>query len=141
VISRAWLIALTVALMIVSLPHALEDFHYGDLQRIGIPLPASVLALLLAYALQTTGITLTANGRRAGTWLLALMGAIWSVGAIVIHGHDLLFAGPEYRHGHVSKVLEALVILFGAAVTWVGLRVARNDSPIEVVSTRTGTPR
>jgi len=126
--SRTWLIALTVALMIVTVPHVLEDFHYGDLQRIGIPLPASAVLLLIAYALQTAGIVLIARGRRAGAWLLALMGAVWCVGAVVIHGHDLLFAGPEYRHGLISKALEALIIALGASVAWQGSWVARTTT-------------
>lgn len=123
--TRARLVALTVSLILVSLPHALEDFAYGDLQRLGITLPAGVAILLGAYALQTVGIALTARARAAGPWLLASMGAVWCIGAILIHGHDLLFAGAGYRHGFISKLLEVLIIVLGASAAGLGVRLAR----------------
>lgn len=106
--------------MLVSLPHALEDFHYGDLLRLGIALPAGVIILATGYGLQLAGIALTARGGRTGPALLALMGAVWCIGAIAIHGHDMLYAGPDYRHGLVSKLLEVLIIVLGAACAWLG---------------------
>jgi len=106
--------------MLVSLPHALEDFHYGDLLRLGISLPLGVAILAAAYGTQLAGIALTARGRRAGPVLLGATGAIWCIGALAIHGHALLFAGPDYRHGLVSKLLEVLIIVLGAACAWLG---------------------
>jgi hypothetical protein len=123
-IRRAWLIALTVALMIVTVPHVLEDFHYGDLLRFGIAPSLAVTILLVAYVVQGAGITLTARAHQAGPWLLAVAGAVWSIGAACVHGHDLLFAGPEYRHGLISKLLEVLIIALGAVIAWQGSRVA-----------------
>jgi hypothetical protein len=111
--------------MIVSFPHALEDFRYGDLTRIGIPLPLEIALLIVAYALQLTGITLTARAVRFGPALLGIMGAVWCVGAIVVHGHDLLFAGPDYRSGLISKLLEALIIILGGAIVIVAAGMIR----------------
>lgn len=121
--------------MLVVLPHALEDFHYGDLMRLGIALPAGVVILIAAYALQLTGIALTVRGRRSGSALLGVMGAVWCIGAFTIHGHDLLFAGADYRHGFVSKALEALIIVLGAACALLGALSLRD------ASTRTAAPR
>lgn len=133
--TRTRLIAATCALMIVSLPHALEDFHYGDLLRLGIGLHAGIALLATAYGLQLVGILLTLRGHRVGLALLGVLGAVWCIGALAVHGHDLLFAGPGYRHGVVSKLLEVLIIALGALCAYlsaVGLRSA---------STRTAAPR
>ena len=65
-------------------------------------------------------------GSRIGFALLGFTGTILCVGAIVIHGHDLLFAGAEYRHGLISKILEGLIIVLGAAAAWLSLRCARS---------------
>jgi hypothetical protein len=129
------LVAATIALVLITLPHALEDFHYGDLSRLGIALPAGVAILASAYALQLIGIILTWRGRRSGPALLGVMGAVWCIGAIAIHGHDLLFAGPDYRHGFVSKALEVLIIALGAICALLGALSVRS------ASTRTATPR
>jgi hypothetical protein len=116
---------LTVALMIVSVPHVLEDFHYGDLLGFGVP-PTMAAALLLgAYALQIVGIAMTMRGLRAGPLLLGITGTVWCVGALLVHGNALLLAGPEYRHGPISKVLEIAIIILGAGVALESMVVAR----------------
>ena len=111
--------------MIVTFPHALEDFHYGDLARLGIPLSAEIGLLIAAYAAQLLGISLTARVTRAGPLILGVMGAIWCTGAVVVHGHDLLFAGADYRHGLISKLLELLIIVLGALIAIVALGLLR----------------
>lgn len=121
--------------MLVSLPHALEDFHYGDLLRLGMALPAAVAILATAYVLQLTGIALVARGHRSGPVLLGVMGAVWCAGALAIHGHDLLFAGPDYRHGFISKALEVLIIVLGAVCALLGALSLRH------ASRRTAKPR
>ena len=125
---RARLIGITVALMLVSLPHALEDFHYGDLMRLGVGPSAGAAILATMYAAQLAGIAWTARGSRIGLAVLGLAGTIWCVGAIAIHGRDLLYGGPDYRHGLISKLLEVLIILFGALTAWLSLRAARTGA-------------
>jgi hypothetical protein len=111
--------------MIVSVPHVLEDFHYGGLLGFGAP-PAMAAALLLgAYALPIVGIALTMRGIRAGPALLGITGAVWCIGALLAHGSDLLLAGPEYRHGPISKVMEIAIIILSAGVALEGVVVAR----------------
>ena len=119
------LIVVTVLLVAVTVPHALEDFQYGDLYRLGINLPLGVCILAVAYGLQVTGIALLARNHSRGALLLAALGGVWCVGAIVIHGHDMLFAGPDYRHGPVSKLLELLIIALGAWCGVLGIRISQ----------------
>lgn len=121
---RNLLITVTIVLIAVTLPHALEDFHYGDLMRFGIRLPLSVLLLAMTYSLQLLGIGLMVRGDLRAALLLAAIGAIWCVGAIVVHGHDMLFAVAGYRHGTISRLLELFIVGLGAFSAWLGVRVA-----------------
>ncbi len=118
------LIGITCLLMAVSLPHALEDFHYGDLARLGICQPLGIAMLCTAYAVQIIGLVLVVRGRRSGAVLLGAMGAVWCVGAAAIHGHDMVFGGEHYRHGMVSRLLELSIIVLGALATVLGMRTA-----------------
>jgi len=119
------LIAVTLVLMGVSLPHALEDFHYGDLMRLGIDRPVGIALLCSAYALQIAGVVLILRSRRSGSVLLAVMGGVWCVGAAMIHGHDMLFAGPTYRHGMISRLLELCIVILGGLAAIIGGRLAK----------------
>ena len=122
---RTALIVTTCVLILVSLPHAIEDFQYGALARFGITLQLGMVVLATMYLLQLASIVWLFADKPRGAVMLAVTGAVWCIGATVIHGHDLLFAGPEYRHGFMSRLLELLVIVFGAVVTVIGIRVAK----------------
>jgi hypothetical protein len=116
-------IAATIALMLVSLPHALEDIRYREFERFGLAPQAAIVLLMAAYALQAIGIALVlARPGRLGVGLLATMGAVWCLGALAVHGPELLFAGPGYRHGLISKALEVAIIVLGAFVACLGWR-------------------
>jgi hypothetical protein len=119
------LIAVTALLVVVTLPHALEDFQYGDLMRFGVSIPLGICVLAAMYMSQSIGMLLVARGRSRGALLLAALGGIWCIGAIIVHGHDMIFAGPLYRHGAISKILELLIIVLGVASVVLGLRTAR----------------
>jgi hypothetical protein len=123
---RINLVIAALALALVAFPHALEDFHYGDLARFGISLSVSEWLLAGAYALQAIGIVLVLRGSERAGIVLAFTGALWCIGAIVVHGHDMLFAGPEYRHGLISRVLEGLIIALSAASAVLGWRLWRS---------------
>jgi hypothetical protein len=111
--------------MIVSVPHVLEDFHYGDLLGFGAPQAVAVALVLAAYALPIAGIALVLRGHKAGPVLLAITGAVWCAGAVLVHGRDLLLAGPEYRHGPISKILEIALIILSAGVALESAVIAR----------------
>ena len=112
--------------MVAALPHALEDFHYGDFTRVGIEPSASYAILAIAYLVQLSGIALLAAGRNVGGLVVGLTGLVWLTGDAALHGHDFLFAGAAYRHGFVSRLLEGLIFVLGAACAAVGWRVWRS---------------
>ena len=120
---RVALVGVTCLLIAVSFPHALEDFHYGDLMRLGIPATTSYVLLATAYALQVIGIALSLRGSASGVVLLGAMGAVWCLGAVFVHGRDMLFAGPTYRHGVLSRSLESLIIVLGMLAAGLAVRL------------------
>jgi hypothetical protein len=65
---------------------------------------------------------LVARGSSRGALLLALVGVVWCLGALIVHGHDLLYAGPNYRHGLISRMLELSIIVLGALLAVLGVR-------------------
>jgi hypothetical protein len=126
---RIALVLTALAFASVVLPHALEDFAYGQLEDLGIAQPWGVAILAGSLTLVACGIVLVIRGIRLGAWILGVVGGIWCVGAIVIHGHDLLFAGSAYRHGLVSRALEGLIIVLGGAVVVLAGAVLRRSMP------------
>jgi hypothetical protein len=118
---RATMIVLAAMFVIVVVPHAREDFYYGDLQRFGIGLNLALIAFAASMAAVLTGMVLVWRGSTAGATALAIVGAIWAIGAIVVHGHDVLFAGPGYRHGLISRLLEAAIVVLGVLLAFLGM--------------------
>lgn len=122
--SRATPIALTLLLAAVSIPHAAEDFKYGEFARFGVSTAIAASALVIVYALQILGILLAWRGRTAGFWLLSAAGLVWCIGASAVHGAELLAGGP-YRSGFESKALVLAIIVLGGAVAVVSAVRAR----------------
>jgi hypothetical protein len=109
--SRATLpIALTLLLVAATIPHTAEDFRYGEFARFGVPNAVAAGALVIVYGLQLCGIVL-----------------VWCVGAIAVHGSELLASGL-YRNGFESKALIVAIIVLGAAVVISALRSRGNGT-------------
>ena len=100
--------ALAVALSIVSfpflLPHVVEDFHWGIADRIGVPRDALAALVGLGLAAQVLGVALAAQERRTGLTLIALAGAVWTVGAVWDHGMAVVVFGFGFRGRVMSAV-------------------------------------
>jgi hypothetical protein len=110
--------------MVVTLPHVVEDFQYGALTRFGVTAPVGIAILVIMYLAQLVALGFLRAGSSRAALTLAFAGAVWCIGALLIHGHDIVFAGEDYRHGLVSKLLEVLIIVLGAIVAVIGFRVA-----------------
>jgi hypothetical protein len=115
--------------MLVALPHALEDFHYAAFERFGVPQWAAQAVLAGSYLTQLIAIGLLASGRSAGGLVAGLVGLVWLAGDAALHGHDIVLANAAYRHGLISRLLEALIFVLGAACAWIGWRVWRLSAP------------
>jgi hypothetical protein len=107
---------LTVLLVAVSAPHVAEDFQFGEFAHLGVPAAIPAAALGLLYACQMLGAYFAGRNSRLGYVLLAVGGVVWCVGALVIHGHEIIGSG-DYRNGTISKALEVAIIFLGSAVT------------------------
>jgi hypothetical protein len=114
------LAALACLLIIVVVPHVREDFAYGDLLAVNAPLALAAAGLLIAAVLHASGLWGVVRRRPWGALVLAASGALWSLGVIVFHGHDLLFAGPHYRAGFISRFWEVSIIVVGAGLVVTG---------------------
>lgn len=108
-------VVLTALLVAATIPHAREDFRFGEFGHHGILQGLAFAALLVVYALQAGGVVLAFRGSAVGLRLLAVTGIIWCAGALAIHGGEIVASGP-YRDGLVSKGLEVAIIVLGAAV-------------------------
>ena len=111
--------------MLISLPHTVEDFQYGALVRFGVTLPLGIAILIIMYSVQLVALRLILLGSSRAALVLACTGAIWCVGAALIHGHEIILADSGYRHGPISKLLEVLIIVLGAVVAITGICVAQ----------------
>lgn len=127
------LLALSVASVLVTLPHSIEDFHYGIAARVHLGLLPAACGLAVGYAAQMVGLLLSVQRRRAGYVLSLAVGLIWFLGAVLDHLRDVLLIWP-YRAGLLSKALEVLIMLLAAgivATAAVALRSDRTGTPVE----------
>ena len=110
-----WLLVLSVASVLVTLPHSIEDFHYGIAARFHLGLLPAAFGLALGYAAQMVGLALASHRRRLGYLISLVVGVIWFLGAVGDHLRDVLMTWP-YRAGLISKTLEVLIMLLAAAL-------------------------
>jgi hypothetical protein len=120
-IRAAWI---ALALVVVSLPHVLEDFGVGEPERIGVSFGVALSVLLVAYALQLVGAWLALRDSPWGGRIIAPVGLIWVIGAVVIHGPGIVAEGVNWRSGPTSFVEVLLVVLVGALAMWFGFRAS-----------------
>jgi hypothetical protein len=124
-IRAAWI---AVVLLVVSLPHVLEDFAVGEPQRVGVSEVVAISVLLAAYAMQLLGAWLALNGGPWGGRLIAAVGAIWVIGAVVIHGPGILAQGVQWRSGSTSIGEVVLVLVASALAMWYGAIASQSGS-------------
>ncbi len=120
------LLVLSVASVLVTLPHSIEDFHYGIAARVHLGLLPAAFGLALGYAAQMVGLLLAAHRRRAGYLLSLAVGLIWFLGAVLDHLRDVLVTWP-YRAGLLSKALEVLIMLLVAGMVVAAVVALRSD--------------
>ena len=111
-----------IVLLVVSLPHVIEDFSVAEPAHVGVPAFAALTVLLVAYASQLFGAWLAVRGSAWGGRIIAVAGGVWVAGAIFIHGPEISAAGMHWRSGAPSVAGVALVVVAGALAIWFGAR-------------------
>lgn len=109
------LVVVSVASLLVTLPHSFEDFVAGVPGDFGFTVLTAGTLLAVAYATQVVGILLVSHGVRLGYWLHLLIGLGWFFGSVLDHLDDVLLADP-YRAGLPSKALEVGIMVVSAAI-------------------------
>jgi hypothetical protein len=107
---------LSVLTFLATVPHAVEDFHYGVPQKFGVPTSVAGLFLGIGFAVQVVGIIGISRGKRWGLAVTLLVGLGWLLGALFDHFVDIL-SNVTYREGLLSRVLVLLIIGLSAGVT------------------------
>ncbi len=127
----SWVIVISAASLLVTLPHAFEDFVYGVPQRFGLSVMTAGFLVAIGYLFQLIGMLLALQGRQMGLVLLLLIGLGWTVGAILDHLPEIAQTGP-YRQGAISKVMELLIIQIGlilVVLSAMAIRQLRSRNP------------
>jgi len=107
----------------------LEDFTFGEPARLGVSTGAALSVLVAAYALQLSGAWLALAGNRWGGTLVAATGLVWLVGAVVIHGPEIVANGLAWRYGATSVGEVILLVAAAALAMWYGTVAAQSGSP------------
>lgn len=97
---RACTVFLSLSSLPFIVPHVLEDFAAGIAQRVGLSTGGGSFLLGGFLALQSLGLVLVGQGRRAGFVVTFWVGAIWVVGALLDHGPALVTG--RFREGATS---------------------------------------
>jgi drug/metabolite transporter (DMT)-like permease len=118
----------SIVLLVVSLPHVIEDFSVAEPARAGVPAFAALTVLLAAYVAQLFGASLAVRGIAWGGRIIAVVGAIWVVGAVLIHGPEIRVDGLHWRSGALSIAGVVLVIAAGVLATWYGVLASQSSS-------------
>ena len=117
-----------IALIVVGLPHVLEDFAVGEPARYGVAIGVAVSVLLAAYGAQVIGAWLAMRGNPSGGRIIATVGLIWIAGALVLHGPEVWAEGLHWRSGPMSLVEVTLLVVVAALAVWYGAKASQSGS-------------
>jgi hypothetical protein len=128
-VSRA-VVVVSLALLLFTIPHTLEDFATGEPARAGVPAPVLSLVLSVIVGVQALGLHLIGSGRRLGFLLHAVIGVFWPVASGVAQ-LPAIFSGETYRSGFISQFYVFGIIAVGAGLLVVSLLAFRASSKSE----------
>jgi len=113
--AAALAVAWSVASFPFLLPHVVEDFGWGIADRAGLTADVGAALLGLGLAVQILGLILSGQGKRGGLVVVAVAGAVWTLGALWEHGMALLLFGFGFR-GRPLSAIWALGLLLTQAL-------------------------
>lgn len=124
------ILILSVLSFMVTVPHVIEDFQYKVPESFGIDPSIAGLLVGIGLAVQVGGIIGIVRGTKWGLIITLFVSTGWFLGAILDHLPDVLSSSP-YRHGFLSRSLEALIILgFGVILVLSGLGLKKMKSRV-----------
>jgi hypothetical protein len=125
---RTSVVILSLALILVALPHTLEDFSQGEPAKHGAAAP--VLAEVVAGLFAAQGWALFELGRqqRRGYLIHAVLGILWPLAAGSAQ-LPVIFTGQPYRAGLISLFYVFGMISLGLLLLLASLQGWRTASP------------
>lgn len=126
--SNGWtraVILLSLLLFFFTVPHTLEDFSLGEPAKAGISAPLLAFAVAGFFALQGLALFWTGRESRRGYALHAAVGLFWAVTAGAAQLPNILAPGA-YRHGAISVLYVAGIVIVGVLLALVSLRTLRS---------------
>lgn len=129
--SSALVVGLSLALLLFSVPHVLEDFAAGEPAKQGVPAPVLAFVVSALLVAQGAGLYWLGRGRRRGLALHLVLGVVWPLAAGVAQVPTLVTSGEPYRSGAISVTYVVGIIAVGAALfvaSAIALRAPRPGS-------------
>lgn len=120
-------VILSLLLMILTIPHVLEDFVLGEPAKNGVPelLLRGVVAGLITF--QALGLYLLGGDHRPGYFIQLAVGLIWPLLAGIAQLPAILSFQP-YRAGFSSIFFVIGMIVMGALLFLVSIKALRITS-------------
>ncbi|NLY37267.1 MAG: hypothetical protein GX046_08555 [Tissierellia bacterium] len=126
---KAVVAILSLLLMIMVIPHTLEDFALGEPAKNGIPILILQVVVALLVAVQALGLYLLGGNHRLGYFIQMGIGIIWPLlaGSAQL---PAIFSSQPYRSGFSSVFFVIGMILIGALLFLAsiqGLRITAKE--------------
>lgn len=124
-------VALSLLLMFMVIPHTLEDFIVGEPAKNDVPVLLLQVVVASLISVQAFGLYNLGRNHRSGYYIQMGVGLIWP---ILAGGAQLpaIFSGEPYRSGFISiffviGMIAMGVLLFLASLRWLRTTPKVND--------------
>jgi len=115
------LIVVAALFIALTIPHVIEDVTFGETARLGLTMLQAGLVVGGLHALLVLAVFDASRRGRLGAWAMIVIGLIWTIGIIVIHGPEIQTGG--FGRGGASLVLLAAMFVLALALTALGGRI------------------
>lgn len=122
-LERAAPIAVVALFIVVTIPHVVEDVTFGETARLGLTMIQAGLVVGGLHALLVLAAFDASRRGRLGACAMIVIGLIWTIGIIVIHGPEIVQSGGYGRNDGASLVLLAAMFALAVALTVLGGRI------------------
>jgi hypothetical protein len=130
---RTWrntVVVLSLMLMLVAVPHTLEDFSLGEPAKNGVAVPVLATVVAVMFALQGLALFWAGQNKRLGYFIHMGLGAFWPLAAGSAQLPAFLTTTP-YRSGFISILYVVSMMILGAMLFFASIRGLRAASRLE----------